>query len=500
MTRPTALVTPTIMRYRVAGGRHLTTDRRPLPIGRRSSPEGYGLTERSGSWQLTASRRGPVTLGNPWTLPSGYALYMAGEVVVRLARPSDARAIAEVSVASRQWSYRDHLTEKDLEALSVEKTTADFAEGLVELPDGAAVYVAERAASVVGYAYVLPSPDDDVPAGTSELGSIYVTEDVAGSGVAQALLGASVGHARAAGHDLLTLWVRPENGRARRFYEKCGLQPDGRQRSRPHDVLPIEMHEIRYRMSLEGHGPRREGSTAFWESEARNWIAWARTPGHDSYCEYSPAFFGDIVLKAGHRTLEVGCGEGRVTRDLEQSGHRMVSVDASPSLIQAAREAHAGGRYIIADAARLPFADSSFDLVVAYNSLMDMDDMPRAVREATRVLEPGGRLCICVTHPIADAGKFASKEADASFVIDGDYLNRGLFDETVQRAGLTMRFRGLTHSIESYARALEDAGLLIERLREPAQRDDVVASDPAEARWQRIPNYLFIRAVKAKTN
>jgi ubiquinone/menaquinone biosynthesis C-methylase UbiE len=86
----------------------------------------------------------------------------------------------------------------------------------------------------------------------------------------------------------------------------------------------------------------------------------------------------------------------------------MVSVDASPSLIQAAHEAHAGGRYIMADAARLPFADSSFDLVVAYNSLMDMDDMPRAVREATRVLEPGGRLCICVTRPIADAGKFAS--------------------------------------------------------------------------------------------
>jgi hypothetical protein len=63
-----------------------------------------------------------------------------------------------------------------------------------------------------------------------------------------------------------------------------------------------------------------------------------------------------------------------------------------------------------------------------------------------------------------------------------------------------MRFRGFTHSIESYAWALEDTGLLIERLREPAQRDDVVASDPAEARWQRIPNFLFIRAVKAKTN
>jgi SAM-dependent methyltransferase len=174
----------------------------------------------------------------------------------------------------------------------------------------------------------------------------------------------------------LTLWVRPENGRARRFYEKCGLQPDGRERSRPHHVLPIEMHEIRYRMSLEGHGPQREGSTAFWESEARNWIAWARTPGHDSYWEYSPAFFRDIVPKADRRTLEGGCGEGRVTRDLERLGHRMVSVDASPLLIQAAHESHAGGGYITADAARLPFADGSFDLVVAYNSLMSSHDTP----------------------------------------------------------------------------------------------------------------------------
>jgi len=83
-------------------------------------------------------------------------------------------AIAEVSVASRRWSYRDLLTEAELATLSVEDTTADFAQGLAELPDGAAVFVAERAGRVVGYAYVLASPDADVPAGTSELGSLLV--------------------------------------------------------------------------------------------------------------------------------------------------------------------------------------------------------------------------------------------------------------------------------------------------------------------------------------
>jgi GNAT superfamily N-acetyltransferase len=175
---------------------------------------------------------------------------VAGDLVVRAARIADARAIAEVSVASRQWSYRDVLAEADLAALSVEATTADFAEGLALLGPGSAVFVAELAGRVVGYAYVLPSPEPDAPAGTSQLDSIYVTEHVAGTGVANALMDAAVEHARSSGHSVLTLWVRQENGRARRFYEKFGLRPDGGERSGPHEILPIEIHEIRYRMSL----------------------------------------------------------------------------------------------------------------------------------------------------------------------------------------------------------------------------------------------------------
>jgi GNAT superfamily N-acetyltransferase len=176
---------------------------------------------------------------------------VAGELVVREARADDARAIAEVSVASRRWSYRYLVAERDLEDLSVEQTTADFADGLAKLPPGAAVFVAELNGRVVGYAYVLPSPDADVPAETSELGSLYVTEEVAGTGVAPTLMDAAIEHAHANGHGILTLWVRRENGRARRFYEKHGMRADGTERSRPHDVLPTEMNEIRYRMSLE---------------------------------------------------------------------------------------------------------------------------------------------------------------------------------------------------------------------------------------------------------
>ena len=232
-----------------------------------------------------------------------------------------------------------------------------------------------------------------------------------------------------------------------------------------------------------------------WEDEARNWIAWARTPRHDAYWEYSPSFF-ELVPTPGRATLELGCGEGRVARDLGDRGHRVTAVDSSPTLLEAASLADSDGEYVLADAADLPFSDETFDLVVAYNSLMDIEGMPGAVREAARVLRPEGHVCVCVTHPLADAGAFVSREADAPFVIAGSYFGRRRFDETFERRGLRMTFRGWCYAFEDYSRAFESAGLAIEALREPRQRDEVVTADPPEARWQRLPIFLFLRLRK----
>ena len=234
-----------------------------------------------------------------------------------------------------------------------------------------------------------------------------------------------------------------------------------------------------------------------WEEEARSWIAWARRPGHDAYWHYSPRFF-ELVPPPGRATLELGCGEGRVARDLAALGHRVTGVDSSPTLLTAAKEAQPDAEFVLADAARLPFPSARFDLVVAYNSLMDMDDMPGAVLEGARVLGPSGRFTICVTHPFQDAGRFEEREPGARFVVSGSYFGRRRFDETFTRDGLTMRFRGWCHALEDYARAFEDAGLAIEALREPRAPDAAVAEDPSEERWQRMPVFLFLRLRKVE--
>jgi SAM-dependent methyltransferase len=237
------------------------------------------------------------------------------------------------------------------------------------------------------------------------------------------------------------------------------------------------------------------GVDPHWEQQAENWLAWARAPAHDVYWSYREAFFA-LVPPARRATLEIGCGEGRVARDLAARGHEVTAVDAAPTLLAAAAAAHAGGRYLVADAADLPFEDASFDLVVAYNSLMDVEDMPAAVIEAARVLRPDGHLCACVTHPLADAGGFDSPQADAPFVIEAGYLEPRRFEGRFERDGLEMTFRGWAYPLESYSRALEAAQLRIEALREPALPAEAARRRPEEARWRRIPMFLMFRAAR----
>jgi SAM-dependent methyltransferase len=235
---------------------------------------------------------------------------------------------------------------------------------------------------------------------------------------------------------------------------------------------------------------------AAWEKHAPEWALWARTPGHDSYWHFHRDQFLELVPPAGRRTLDLGCGEGRLARHLSALGHEVVGVDASPTLVESAREADPELEVRVADAAALPFADAAFDLVVAFMSLQDVDDLGGAVREAARVLQGGGRLCLAIVHPVNSAGTFDAKEPDSAFVIDGSYLDVTYYADELERDGLEMTFTSAHRPLQAYTEALADAGLLIERLREPAVPEAAI-TQPSTRRWQRIPLFLHVRALKS---
>jgi ubiquinone/menaquinone biosynthesis C-methylase UbiE len=232
-----------------------------------------------------------------------------------------------------------------------------------------------------------------------------------------------------------------------------------------------------------------------WDEHAAKWIAWAREPGHDSYWIFHREAFLEPVPKPGARTLDLGCGEGRLSRDLAALGHDVVGVDSSPAMLAAAREAAPDLELHEADAAELPFDDASFDLVVAFMSLQDVENLDGAISECSRVLRADGRLCIAVVHPINSAGTWERDDAQSPLVIEGSYLETFGYAETFSRDGLEMTFTSVHRPLEAYTEALAGSGFLIERLREPALPEHAIRSERS-ARWRRVPLFLHLRAVK----
>lgn len=96
----------------------------------------------------------------------------------------------------------------------------------------------------------------------------------------------------------------------------------------------------------------------------------------------------------GTSYLDLGCGGGTAARRAAQKGARVSGLDASEALLRVAKRNVPSGDFRHGDIEDLPFADDSFDVVTASNSIQFVEDKPRALREIRRVLAPGGRFAI----------------------------------------------------------------------------------------------------------
>jgi len=224
-----------------------------------------------------------------------------------------------------------------------------------------------------------------------------------------------------------------------------------------------------------------------WDREATAWIAWARSPEHDhAFWHLNLPVLLALTPPPGALTLDVACGEGRVARELLKRGHRVVGVEGSPALAQAARDGEPPVEVHVADAAALPLDDASADLAVVSLALMNFDDPAAVVREIARVLRPGGRLVASLLHPLNSWG-------DAG---DVGYFATTRYGETlIGRDGARMTLHDTHRPLVAYTAALADVGFAIERLVEPQPDDEHVAAHSDAARWRDRPSFLHLCAV-----
>jgi GNAT superfamily N-acetyltransferase len=175
------------------------------------------------------------------------------DVTVRAAEPADARGIARVHVAAWQAGYEGLLPAPFLAGLSVPKRAARWQGILAEPSDQRArTLVAERGGSVVGFASVGPSRDDDADPVSGELWAIYVDPQHWGTGIGHVLHVAALEALQADGATSASLWVLQGNDRATRFYERHGWAADGASKTDWRD--DVRLDELRYRTSLLAPG------------------------------------------------------------------------------------------------------------------------------------------------------------------------------------------------------------------------------------------------------
>lgn len=254
---------------------------------------------------------------------------------------------------------------------------------------------------------------------------------------------------------------------------------------------------------------------ACWEANAENWTRLARA-GYDVYRDAlnTPAFLAMLPPVDGLRGLDIGCGEGGNTRQLARRGARMSAIDVAPTFVLYAREAEEaqplGIDYAIADALSLPFPDDSFDFATAFMSLMDVTDPGCAVREAARVLRPGGFLQFSILHPCfappyrkvmrnCDGTTRAIEIARYFDGVDGEIETWCFSSLPPEVKSVVKPFRvPIFHrTLSQWVEMMVTARLVIEAFGEPRASLEVAATVPNVEDTRVAPLFLHIRARKA---
>ena len=258
----------------------------------------------------------------------------------------------------------------------------------------------------------------------------------------------------------------------------------------------------------------RQQVAKLWEQNAEAWTHLVRS-GYDVYRDglNTPTFLALLPPIAGLQGVDVGCGEGANTRQLAQLGATMCGIDVAPTFIRYARESDIAKpldiQYEIADGQSLPFADDAFDFATAFMSLMDMPEPDIALREATRVLRPGGFLQFSILHPcFVPPYRRVLREPDGSVhaIEVARYFDRT--DGEIERwcfsaapVELRVHFEPFQiprfhHTLSEWTDMVLDAGLAIEKLAEPRATDEEVARFRALDDTQVVPLFLIVRARK----
>ncbi|WP_328473218.1 class I SAM-dependent methyltransferase [Streptomyces sp. NBC_00448] len=203
-----------------------------------------------------------------------------------------------------------------------------------------------------------------------------------------------------------------------------------------------------------------------------------------------PAMLALAGEVSGHRILDVGCGSGPLFAALRDRGAVVSGFDASTGMVELARQRLGDDADLqVADlGSPLPYADDTFDDVVAALVLHYLKDWGPALAELRRVLKPGGRLITAVEHPFAInlMHREAGRKDEYGYFDTTNWVEEWTFGE--QSAPVSRWHRPLHAMTDAFTAAGFRITVISEPAPDPAARD--VFPDEVAAR-SRFLCFLF---------
>lgn len=234
-----------------------------------------------------------------------------------------------------------------------------------------------------------------------------------------------------------------------------------------------------------------------WEMHADWWID-GFTGGVDP--EYEEQIIPLVLNElAGVRSiLDIGCGEGQLSRALVTRGSHVVGIDPTWRQVEVGAQRGGGVAYGQCAADALPFRDASFDAVLACLVFEHIDAIDEAVAEVARVVKPGGRFLFLLNHPLLqtpNSGWIDDQILDPpeQYWRIGPYLDEAVTFEEVE-PGVRVRF--VHRPLSRYLNALASAGLVLEHMHEPAPPRGFLDRSPDYEHAASIPRLLALRLLR----
>lgn len=235
-----------------------------------------------------------------------------------------------------------------------------------------------------------------------------------------------------------------------------------------------------------------------WETHAHWWIE-GFTAGADPEYEEQILPLAAAELAGSARILDVGCGDGQVARLAARGGAALVvGVDPTWNQIRIAAERGGGVHVARSRADALPFANESFDAVVACLVFEHIRSVDAAIAEVARVLRPGGRFCFFLNHPLLQtpgSGWIDDQILDPpeQYWRIGPYL---VEEESIEEVEKDVFIPFIHRPLSRYVNALAKNDLLVERMVEPAPPPGFLERAAEYEAAATIPRLLYLRAVK----